>query len=248
MTILGIDTSMKISSVAIAKNNAECKMQNAEINILSSLVSDGTIPHSENLLPMIDSALKSCGTELSAVECFAVTVGPGSFTGIRIGAATVKGLAFECGSCCVAVSTLDALCLSVMNNIEESFSRYIIAPLIDARRNQAYNALYLYDGGVRRKIAPDRMILITDLLNEFNTTEFASLPIFFCGDIYPDSICGTAERFRFIPHGNVAEAVCRAAATEAFIDPNDLAPRYLIKTQAEREHISLRRDMERADL
>lgn len=227
MIILGIDASMKISSVAVANYN------NDNINILASSVSDGIIPHSESLLPMIDSVLKACGSELAAVDFFAVTAGPGSFTGIRIGVATLKGLAFGRVSCCAGVSTLDALCLSIP---VQTAPRYIVAPLIDARRNQVYNALYMYDNGSVKKITADRIILLPDLLEGLDAPEFVSIPVYFCGDIkFP--FAGMGECFNFIPFGNVAESVCRVAVKNSFIDPVDLAPRYLIKTQAEREYL-----------
>jgi len=240
MIILGIDTSVKTASVAVAEYGGE------GIKILAVGRSDGTVTHSENLLPMIAREIEACGLAAGDVDCFAVTNGPGSFTGIRIGIATAKGLAFGRGACCAGIPTLDAFKYA-SEEIIVTCDKYIISPVIDARRGQAYNALYLYDGGACEKITGDRIIMLPDLMDELNAGGMSALPVYFYGDVNEDAIRASGisgERVNVLPfcqgRENIAEAVCRAAAEYAdkgmLTDPNGMVPRYLIKTQAEREY------------
>ena len=133
MKILALDTTVKTASVALA----EVKKNGPELTAEYSMKTSG---HSTTLLPMIESILKNTGNTAADVDLFAVSTGPGSFTGIRIGVAAVKGLAFVNDTPCVGVSSLDALAMGFGE------IRGIIVPAVDARRNTAYAAIYTSDG------------------------------------------------------------------------------------------------------
>lgn len=226
MLILGIDTAAKTASAAVARGG----------KTLSEITSSGGVSHSENLMPMVDSALKCAGAALGDVGLFAVSCGPGSFTGIRIGVATVKGLAFgsETNNC-IGVSSLLALAYNFYNTHDGA----LILPVIDARRKQVYNAVF--DGG--RYIKRDRVITVSELEAEL-CREFPGRRIVFAGD--GADMCyneiGAAGKIQVpeILKRPSAAALCRAAYDiyngGGATHPRALAPSYLIKTQAEREH------------
>ena len=152
MKILGIDTSAKTSSVGICDDD----------KIVDELFLDKGLTHSETILPMIDEILTRNGLTLDDIDALAVNNGPGSFTGIRIGVAVVKGLAFEKNIPCYEVSTLDSIAFNCKDK-----SGLVVA-VMDARRNQVYNANYQIIDGKAAKIMDDRSILIKDLYLEIS--------------------------------------------------------------------------------
>ena len=202
--------------------------------VLADLTSDGSTSHSEMLMPMIDSVLKSAGICLNDIDLFAAAHGPGSFTGIRIGIATVKGLAFGTDlNNCIGVSSLYALAY----NFYGSFDDILILPVIDARRKQVYNAVF----DDLKYVKNDRIITVSELEAELNS-EFSGRKIIFTGD--GADMCYNEIKF----DGKVqvpdvlkipsAASLCRAAYDtykSGAVHPRVLAPSYLIKTQAERE-------------
>lgn len=130
MLTLSLDTTAKTCSVAVS-NGA----------LLASFSVNNTLTHSENLMLMIDTALKTAGKKISDVEAIAVSVGPGSFTGVRIGVSAVKGLAFGKDIKIAPVSTLDALSYNAQD------TDGIICASMDARRDQTYFALFSSENG-----------------------------------------------------------------------------------------------------
>ena len=144
MYILAIDTTAKTASVCVGKDD------NGEFTPLSLWTSNCGFTHSETLLPMIDSCLSSSGICADDIDTIAVSAGPGSFTGVRIGVACAKGISFGLSAKginhrCVSVSSLEALAENVRN-----YSGYIICPVMDARRSQFYNALFKATGKNRQ--------------------------------------------------------------------------------------------------
>jgi len=230
MLILGIDTTTKTAAVAVVN------FENDTSKILSEMQSCGKISHSENLMPMIDYNLKCAGVALNDIDLFAISRGPGSFTGIRIGISTVKGLAFgsETNNC-ISISSLFALAY----NFYDSHGDLLILPVIDARRKQVYNAVFENN----KYIKTDRIITITELETELNF-EFINRKIVFAGDgadmCYNEIKFGGKIQIPEILKKPFASSVCRAAhdiyITNGAIHPRTLAPSYLIKTQAEREY------------
>ena len=228
MKILALDTTAKTASAALV----EVKKDAPELIAEYSMKTSG---HSTTLLPMIESILKNTGNTAADVDLYAVSTGPGSFTGIRIGVATVKGLAFVHDTPCVGVSSLDALAMGF------GAVRGIIVPTIDARRNTAYGAIYTSDGnGNVVRLTPDAQWEMTDL--EANVRKYADdlgiEAVYMPGDVvcslsknipvqlkYPTGF-GTAVA----AYNKWKETDDKCAFTHAA-----LAPVYLKKSQAERE-------------
>lgn len=129
MLILALDTSSKAASVALLK----------ETDVLAECSIRSFTNHSEGLLPVIAKVLAAASLQIGDMDLFAVTIGPGSFTGLRIAASTVKGLALATGKPVSGVSTLEALAFNAAP------SGRTICPFLDARRNEVYTALYKFD-------------------------------------------------------------------------------------------------------
>ena len=132
MITLAVDTSVTTTSVALLEDD----------DIRAELFIHTGRNHAEVLLPAIERLLASVGIEKTQIDLFAVTVGPGSFTGLRVGISTVKGLAFVLQKPVVGVCTLDALVL----NVAHADTRVTICPMVDAGRGEVYTALYLPSG------------------------------------------------------------------------------------------------------
>ena len=150
MLILALDSTAVVASVALCRD---------ETPIASFHIKNGNT-HSETLLPMVETVLKTAGFSVDDVDLFACSVGPGSFTGVRIGVATVKGLAFGKNKPCIGVSTLEALALNAV-----PFDG-IICPVMNARRGQVYNALFRYENEALVRLCPDRALSALDLNTE----------------------------------------------------------------------------------
>jgi tRNA threonylcarbamoyladenosine biosynthesis protein TsaB len=149
MNILAIDTSQKTVSVALLLN---------EVIRAETFVNRG-VNHSEVLLPAVEKTCQMAGLTVDDVNLFVLTIGPGSFTGLRIGASTVKGLALAAGRSVVGVSTLDALAQNVKS------SARLICPLLDAQKNQVYTALYrVKSNGPAEKISEEHVMDLEDVL------------------------------------------------------------------------------------
>jgi tRNA threonylcarbamoyladenosine biosynthesis protein TsaB len=138
LKILAVDTSQKTVSTAVLADNV----------VRADVFVDSGRHHSEILLPAIDEVFRLAGLQPHEMDLFAVTIGPGSFTGLRIGAATIKGLALATGKPVAGVSTLDALA-----HHADPVGKRIVCPMLDAQKNQVYTALY-------RPVADSRMEMI----------------------------------------------------------------------------------------
>ena len=150
MLILALDSTAVVASVALCRD---------ETPIASFHIKNGNT-HSETLLPMVQTVLKTAGFSVDDVDLFACSVGPGSFTGVRIGVATIKGLAFGKNKPCIGVSTLEALALNAV-----PFDG-IICPVMNARRGQVYNALFRYENEALVRLCPDRALSALELNTE----------------------------------------------------------------------------------
>lgn len=229
MKILGIESTAKTASVSLAEDG----------NCLFLYSLNGTRKHSETLLPMIEDGLKNASLTMDEIDLIAVTTGPGSFTGVRIGVSLAKGLAFGRKIPCVGVSTCESLAYNLLG-----FTG-LICPVMDARRNQLYNALFSSDGTEIRRLTPDRLIAAEDLRKELETkTE----KIYFCGD-------GSAIAKREIDLPNrvetpgalvwqsafsttqVAKKLYESTPDRTVFTDENLLPVYLRLSQAERERI-----------
>lgn len=150
--ILGIDSSAISAGCAVTDGD----------KIIAEEFLNTRCTHSETLLPMVGSVLRKAGIGLSDLECVAVSSGPGSFTGLRIGISCVKGLCDGAGVPCVGVSTLEAIAYNFVQ-IDG-----VICACMDARRNQVYNALFRSENGVITRISEDRAISVELLLSELS--------------------------------------------------------------------------------
>lgn len=146
MNILAIDTSAQVASVCVLD----------ETVVLSEFSVNNKLTHSQTLMPMVESALCCAKLSLNDIDAFAVSAGPGSFTGIRIGVSAIKGLAYATGKPCVPVSTLEALAHNVNTD-------GIVCAAMDARCGQVYNALFRQSAGALSRLCADRAISIKDL-------------------------------------------------------------------------------------
>lgn len=223
MNILAFESSAVAASVAIMRDG----------RLLAESACNRGNTHSETLLPMAENLLDRCGLSTADVDLFAVSVGPGSFTGVRIGVATVKGLAFGKGKPCVGVSTLEALAenLSVVPNAR-------ICPVMNARRDQVYTALFRNTEHGLERLLPDSAISVSEL--EAALADDPA-PVFFVGDGYDlvaerirHDFFPTPERLRHQSAASVAEVARRAYLAGRFTTDAALAPVYLRPSQAER--------------
>jgi tRNA threonylcarbamoyladenosine biosynthesis protein TsaB len=151
MLTLALDTSTKTTSVAVLNNHT----------VLVEIVSNTGAHHSEMLLPVIKQACVQAKVQISDFDLFACTIGPGSFTGLRIGLGTIKGFAFATGKPAVGVSSLAALALNVEKNSK------FICPMMDAGRGQVYSAYfrYLKDGRIKQ-VSSERVVLPQDVAKD----------------------------------------------------------------------------------
>ena len=167
MKILAIECSATPASAAKKKNK----------KVLASAFCNVMLTHSQTLMPMIEGILLSSKTDISEIEGFAISHGPGSFTGIRIGISAVKGLAAASKTPCVGVSTLR----SMAENYSDTDC--IVCALMDARCNQLYNALFDINGGEIKRLCDDRALMCDELLEEIkNICETVNKPIMLVGD------------------------------------------------------------------
>lgn len=151
MLTLAFDTSSKTAAVAILRDN----------HILYDVIIDVDLNHSEVLLPAIDQACLKSGVKIAEIDLFACTVGPGSFTGLRIAAGTLKGFMLATGKPAVGVSSLAALALNMGKTTK------LICPVMDAGRGQVYTACFRYSQrGILEQIVADMIVNPTDIYRD----------------------------------------------------------------------------------
>ena len=219
MKILALDSTAKTSSVAVLENDTLLGL--FSVNIQNT--------HSETLLPMVKSILESLKLTNEDIDAYAVSEGPGSFTGVRIGVATIKGLAFGREKPCVGVSTIEAL--------YENLADYegIVCPIMNARRGQVYTGAFL-DG---ERIIDDTCMLLDDLIPML---EEKGQPIRFNGDGYDLVLDKNIANFRHTPEllryqnaFSVGKVAYKKLINSEFTSDEALRVEYLRKAQAERE-------------
>ena len=222
MKILAMDTSSLTATVAVLDDN----------KLLGEFTVSNKLTHSQTILPMTDELIKTLDMTIEDVDAFGVCVGPGSFTGLRIGMATVKTFSQIMNKPIVGISSLDAIAYNFCCN-----SDYVVCPIIDSRRNEVYNALY-YEG---KKIVSDRPMHIDELLNEVMDKK-----VIFAGDgvlVQKERILSLnnsnwiiAPQHLLLPKASsVAYCALNKIQKEEYDDPFTLNPVYLRKSQAERE-------------
>ena len=223
MLMLAIESSAKAASAALCRDG----------ELLAQSYQRSGLTHSRTLLPMAEDLLKNTDTPASALEAVAVACGPGSFTGIRIGVSTAKGLCWGLGIPAVGVSTLEA-----MAHLAPCGEDTVICPAMDARRSQVYNALFERSGGALRRLCPDRALSAEELAAELKA---AGRPVWVLGDGW--QVCSQALESADVPYVTAPEpirwqnafGVALAALDKPPVNAAELLPVYLRLSQAERE-------------
>jgi len=229
MLILALDSTALSASVALCEDEA----------LIAEFTVNTGHTHSETLLPMVEAALKIANRTVDDIDLFACTAGPGSFTGVRIGAATVKGLAFDKGKPCIGVSTPESL---AYNGAIPMDGNVILCPAMNARRSQVYNALFACEGGTVTRLCDDRALAISELLEEL---ESLALPVYLMGDGAKLIFDAQGDRFggklRMLPERlihqsgyNTAQCALKLWRDGVRTTDAELAPIYLRPSQAER--------------
>ena len=225
MKILALDSTAQTATVALTEDE----------KLLAEYTLNNGNTHSETLLPMVESVLTQLGMEVGDVELFALSCGPGSFTGVRIGAATVKGLAFGMHKPCIGVSTLEAMVRGA------ACADGVYCACMDARKGQIYNALFNWTDGALLRRTEDRAIAISELSQELKNIPG---PVYLAGDgakLVSDTLAGSGLPLILLPEQlrqQRASGVALCAMDRMLAgDPGDaaaLTPNYLRMAQAER--------------
>lgn len=226
MKILALDSTATPASAALVEDG----------KLLGEFFINTRQTHSQTLLPMAESVLRCTETEINDIGLFAVSAGPGSFTGVRIGVACVKGLAMPGAVPCAGVSTLEAMAYNLAH------LDAVICAVMDARCGQVYNAVFSSDGETVSRITEDRALSISDLAAE---CEKYKKPLYLVGD--GANLCYNKGGFQALgaklpPQPllyqrafGVAQAALAAFLRGDAVTPAALAPIYLRIPQAERE-------------
>lgn len=222
MLVLGIETSTKTGGVALV----------SERGVVAEYTSNIEVTHSERLMSMVDRMLEDTGVALSSVEGFAVSIGPGSFTGLRIGIATMKGIALATGKPVAAVPTLRALAWNLPH------AAYPVCPLLDAKKKEVYAALYRVGAGSAEQEMSETVIPLADLAGRI------SEPVVFTGEganlFHHELLELFGSRSHFAPlsatvpsAASVAELGRTALLAGERADASLLTPLYIRRPEAE---------------
>ena len=229
MKILAFDGTAKAATVAVSEDE----------KILGLYTVDNGLTQSELLLPMAENLLKSLKLSFNDIDLLATSVGPGSFTGVRIGVSLVKGLAFGRNIPCIGISTIEALAenLAGLNGI--------LVPCMDARRGQVYSATFRYDGENLVRLTEDRAIALSALAEELKS--FESENIYLSGDGYSVAkkalteagvpLSETPELLILENGASVAKVAKRKYDSGEIQSDVEISPVYLRMPQAERERL-----------
>ena len=225
MRILALDSTAKVAAAALLNDD----------RLLCKAAAPDAMTHSATLLPEIERLLKDAGLGFADIDLFAASAGPGSFTGVRIGAATLKGIAFGRNKPCCAVSALEALAYNLRR------TDGIVCALMDARRGQFYTATFAVADGKVTRLSPDEAKSGEEIAASLAAYPHVTLvgdgaavalPFF---DGWPDELCPEETRLADGESvGLVAYAMYRAGRT---VSDADFAPVYLRLPQAERERL-----------
>lgn len=229
MKILAFDGTAKAASVAVAEGD----------KILAYSIIDNGLTQSELLLPMAEDLLKSLKLSFSDMDLYATSVGPGSFTGVRIGVSLIKGLAFGRNLPCVSVSTIEALAENAKG------LNGVIIPCMDARRGQVYSATFRCEGNQLTRLTEDRAVALSTLAEELK--EFGEESIYIVGDGYEVArnaltkagikLCNTPELLILENAASVARVAKAKYDNGEALSDEQISPIYLRMPQAERERL-----------
>ncbi len=227
MKILGIDSSGLVASAAVVEDD----------NLLAEYTVNYKKTHSQTLLPMIDEIVRMTELDLNTLDGIAVAAGPGSFTGLRIGSATAKGLGLALGKPLVEIPTLEGLAYNLYG------TEKLVCPMMDARRNQVYTGIYEFRGEELTALMDQTPLSVAELAERLNET---GREVILLGDGVPvyREILEKALRvpYAFAPAhmnkqraGAVASLGLRYLACGKAVTAEEHRPEYLRMSQAERE-------------
>ena len=231
MKILALDSSGLVASAAVVEDDV----------LIAEYTTDYKKTHSQTLLPMLDEIRQMVDLDLHTIDAIAISAGPGSFTGVRIGVSTAKGIADAKNIPCVGVSSLAGAAWNVAPLTDR-----LICPVMDARRGQLYNALFDYTGGTLHRLTPDRAISMEDLkkelislgksvllvgdgtqicYNNFSLSDELDVTAAPSGLVYPCAWGAAMEAYHLAQEGKMVSAAA-------------LLPSYLRQPQAVRERLA----------
>lgn len=233
MKILAIDSSGLVATVALLEDN----------NLVAEYTIHHKKTHSQTLMPMLDEIKQMVELDLSTVDAIAVASGPGSFTGLRIGAATAKGLAMGLGKPIIEVPTLEGIAYQMYG------AAAIICPIMDARRNQVYTGLYQFaekDTGYQMETLKEGCAC--DIMECIEAVNSFEQPVVFLGDGVPVfeelireharvPVCFAPAHRRLQSAASVGALAMEFAGKCRFVEAKDHAPEYFRMSQAERERM-----------
>lgn len=229
MKILALDSSGMVASVAVVE----------EEQVVAEYTTNYKKTHSQTLLPMLDEIVKQIELDLDTIDAIAVAAGPGSFTGLRIGSATAKGLGLALNKPIIPVPTVDGLAYNLYG-VEG-----LICPLMDARRNQVYTGLYTFEKDRMITVMPQCAVSITEITEKINKTNKS---VIFLGDGVPVHK-ETIEEQVLVSHRFAPAHLARQRASAVGVlagvyykegkieHAREHKPEYLRLSQAERERM-----------
>jgi tRNA threonylcarbamoyladenosine biosynthesis protein TsaB len=231
MKVLAIETSTMLGGVAIMDDSSGL-IAEVRLNVKST--------HSERLMTEIDHVLKRAGLKISDIDVFAVAIGPGSFTGLRIGLSTVKGFSYATGKPIVSVPTLEALAWNF------PYCTYPVCTMLDARKKEIYVALFKWDGKGFLRLIDEMSIKVQMLLEKIRKERriFSEQRVVFAGEganLYRNTIIDVmGEKAIFAPPekmipspANVASIGIKKAIKGEVSEPVGLIPFYIRRSEAE---------------
>lgn len=221
MKILAVDSSAKSCSAAVLEDN----------KVLGSFFINTSLTHSQTLVPMINDVLKNTCIDINDIDAFAVSSGPGSFTGVRIGVSAIKGIAMPLNKPCISVSTLEAMAYNLSEDC-------IAVCVMDARCNQVYNALFEIKDNTVKRLCDDRALSIDNLLIELKELDKKLILVGDGAELCYNSF-GKELNNIYLACENIryqnAVGVAFAASNKPLISAEKLLPSYLRLPQAQRE-------------
>lgn len=227
MKILAIDTTGTVASVALVDDE----------KTIGEMTADFKRNHSQTLMPMVQALLEMVETELLEIDYIGCASGPGSFTGLRIGAATAKALAYAVAKPLVAVPTLDALAYNVFSTDR------ILVPMMDARRGQVYAAFYRWERGLLVRLSPYMAEDVEEVLRKSNMYKEEKILIGDGVPVYMEQIKASGTDFMLPPQcmrkqrASSVGSLGLVLAREGKLNNDlDFVPFYIRKPQAEREY------------
>jgi tRNA threonylcarbamoyladenosine biosynthesis protein TsaB len=223
MKILAIETSTKLGGVSI---------MDEEEGLIAEIRLNVEATHSERLMTLIDQALKRSSLDIGGIDLFAISIGPGSFTGLRIGLSTVKGLAFATEKPVVEVPTLEAFAWNF------PFSPYPVCTMLDARKKEVYAAVFIWKNGHFERVLGEVSIKPLELLETLRgpvilTGEGVTLYRDMITDVLGDDALYPPPQYMIPSPSNVAYLGLRKARSGEISDPKSLIPLYIRKSEAE---------------